>query len=98
MSYDGVLIVVAIGAGVVFTLSTAMATVLVITRMGLLRDVSKDYESEKRLTECEAAINLLADKVAQVMRDEASSKDEDRPTLHVGSKDPESYTAAAGDP
>jgi hypothetical protein len=73
--------------GISFTIASAFAVLQVLSRFKLLRNIQRDVDVDKRLLECEAAINHIALKVSEVSNTHLQSS--------PPGKDPELYDVAA---
>jgi hypothetical protein len=54
--------------GIVFALAGAAGVVALLGKLKLIRDVARDTDVDRRLLECEGAINALAMKLGEVSR------------------------------
>lgn len=74
--------------GILFTLTAAFGTLSFLSRFKLIRNIQRDVDVDKRLLECEAAINALALELSKVSGMGTSTREDPH-------KDPELYDVSA---
>lgn len=81
------LMLLAFMLGILFAIGASIALLYILNRFKLIRNIQRDVDVDRRLTECEAAINAIAVKIGD-------GAEHDRPQVPAG-KDPELYEAGS---